>query len=102
MKMAIKFNYENKSKRKITVGDLANGNIFLYNGTPYMLLVNGGMYGYYYVDRDDDEYGRVECDYFAVELSNGILREFEGLEEVAVITKDLEIKVNKDDITEWM
>lgn len=100
--MAIEIKFEDKSKRRITVNDLKSGDIFIYDGTPYMLLTNGGKYGYYYIDKDDDNCGRFDCDYYAVDLSEGILRDFEGLEEVSFITKDLEMKLNKEDIREWV
>lgn len=100
--MAINVNFENKSKRRITVNDLENGDVFIYDGTPYMLLTNGGKYGYYYIDKDDENCGRFNCNYYAVELSQGILRDFDGSEAITLIEKDLEIKIDKDDISEWM
>jgi hypothetical protein len=99
--MAITINYENKSRRRITICDLEKGDIFIYDRTPYMLLNNGGDYGYYYIDKDDNDGGRYECEYIAVDLSQGVLREFEGAEEIGVIEKELTIKVDLKEIREW-
>ena len=100
--MALSLKFENKSKRRITINDLTKGNIFIYENTLYMLLSNTGENGYFYVEKDDNCCGKEECDYFAIDLSRGILRDFHGSEVISLIEKDLEIKVDKEDISEWM
>lgn len=85
--MALDYEFENESKRRITIDDLENGNIFIYDHTLFMLLCNSGGYGYFYIDKEDDKGERCETIFVAVDLSDGTLKEFESCECVTLIKK---------------
>lgn len=45
--MALNYEFENKSKRRINIDDLENGDLFIYDHTLFMLLSNSGGYGFF-------------------------------------------------------
>lgn len=100
--MALNYEFENKSKRRISIDDLENGDLFIYDHTLFMLLSNSGGYGYFYIDKEDDKGERCKTIFVAVDLSDGILKEFESCEYVTLVKKDLTIQINEQDLAEWV
>ena len=100
--MALDYEFENESKRRITIDDLNYGNLFMYDHTLFMLLSDNGEYGFFYIDKEDENDGRYETVFVAVDLSEGTLKEFDGCECITLINKDLRVKINEQDLVEWI
>ena len=87
-------NLINKSKRHLTITDLKRGDLFVYEEHLYAFVESNG------------DYAIVECvlhefEYFGLNLKTGEIEGF-GADDCISKVPDIEIKIDKGELQEWI
>lgn len=89
--MGMKFKEVQKSKRPLIIEDLSCGDVFVFEN-----------YLFIFVNDTFDIDCVPEGNHYAINLSDGHVKAFNGGEIIKKVKSSFEIEIDKDDLEEWI